>query len=130
MANSTNTMILGTCLQLCPEKERKLRVKNKLIHPIEKKLGKDAGKDYILIKSFSRSAAGNTSCCDPKQIRPPYICRRTTNYTVENVWLYGSAQLLSGSLRNDSFSSSNSLCDSCSSGTEDVWNMSAGLERG
>ena len=95
MANSTNSMILGTCLQLCPEKERKLRVKNKLIHPIERKLGMDAGKEYILIKSFSRSAAGNTSCCDPKQIRPPYICRRTTNYIVENVlFQYANGQRL------------------------------------
>ena len=85
MAGITNTRILGTCLQMCSEKERKMRIKNKIIHPLEKSLGKNNGNDYVLIKSFSRSAAGNTSSCDPKEIRPPYICRRTTNYLIQNV---------------------------------------------
>ena len=85
MTGLANSKILGTCLQMCSEKETKLRVKNKIIHPLEKSLGKNIGKEYVLIKSFSRSAAGNTSCCDPKEIRPPYICRRTTNYLVKNV---------------------------------------------
>ena len=85
MTSITSTRILGLCLEMCSEKEKKLRVKNKIIHPLERSLGKDNGKEFILIKSFSRSAAGNTSCCDPKEIRPPYICRRTTNYLVQNV---------------------------------------------
>ena len=85
MTSITNTRILGTCLEMCSEKEKKLRVKNKIIHPLERSLGKDNEKEFILIKSFSRSAAGNTSCCDPTEIRPPYICRRTTNYLVQNV---------------------------------------------
>ena len=85
MTSITSTRILGLCLEMCSEKEKKLRVKNKIIHPLERSLGKDNGKEFILIKSFSRSAAGNISCCDPKEIRPPYICRRTTNYLVQNV---------------------------------------------
>ena len=64
---------------------RKLRIKNNMIHTLEKSCDSGKKNDYLLIKSFSRSAAGNTRSCDPKEIRPPYICRRTTNYLIENV---------------------------------------------
>ena len=85
MANGLKVPVLGTCLQMCPESERKLRIKNNMIHTLEKSCDSGKKNDYLLIKSFSRSAAGNTRSCDPKEIRPPYICRRTTNYLIENV---------------------------------------------
>jgi len=77
--------VLGTCLQMCPESERNLRTKNKIVHSLEKPNSENGKNEYMLVKSFSRSAAGNMSFCDPKEIRPPYICRRTTNYLIENI---------------------------------------------
>ena len=85
MSDISKTSILGTCLQMCSESERELRIKNRMVHCLEQPPYPNGMNECILVKSFSRSAAGNTRSCDPKEIRPPYICRRTTNYLIENI---------------------------------------------
>ena len=90
MCDILNISVLGTCLDMCSESERNLRIKNKMIHPLEQRVSPNSSSKCILVKSFSRSAAGNMRTCDPKEIRPPYICRRTTNYLVENILFHKS----------------------------------------
>ena len=79
--------ILGNCLQMCPKRETELRISNNMVHCLERPGTERKYDPNMLIKSFARSAAGNTSTCDPCEIRPPHICRRTVNYLVQNILL-------------------------------------------
>ncbi|XP_054718080.1 germinal-center associated nuclear protein-like [Uloborus diversus] len=79
-------LIIGTCSNMCPEKEMKWREKNKLLHVLEiKKGGKfpEADPDKA-IKQFSRSAAGKVQP-SPSDLRTPSTLLNTTNYLINEI---------------------------------------------
>jgi len=79
--------VFGKCLQMCPQNEQQLRFIEKLVHPLESLPNSNwHGDSPTLVKQFSRSAAGY-KCCKAEDLRPPYICRRTTNHLVQNILL-------------------------------------------
>ncbi|XP_021927035.1 uncharacterized protein LOC110833359 isoform X3 [Zootermopsis nevadensis] len=73
--------IKGTCMDMCPVRERKLREKEGLLHLLELPAGTSlqstpTAHPYLTVKSFSRSAAGHHT---PHQdeLRPPDILYKT-----------------------------------------------------
>ncbi|EFN66759.1 SAC3 domain-containing protein 1 [Camponotus floridanus] len=76
--------IIGRCLLMCPEKERRMREREGLLHKYEidektrymKKRKADPAKT---IKCFSRSAAGQ-DMTDPYSLRPPHVLLSTIRY--------------------------------------------------
>ncbi|KAG7213873.1 hypothetical protein KM043_003081 [Ampulex compressa] len=76
--------IQGTCLSMCPEKERWMRERQGLLHRFEidesRKDGKRPKADpEKIIKSFGRPAAGQIMT-DPAQLRPGPVLLRTIEY--------------------------------------------------
>ncbi|XP_070151377.1 germinal-center associated nuclear protein [Polyergus mexicanus] len=76
--------ILGRCLLMCPEKERRMREREGLLHKFE--IDKDTecmrrrkADPAKIIKCFSRSAAGQ-NMTDPYSLRPPHVLLSTIRY--------------------------------------------------
>ena len=60
-----------------------------MVHRFELKLhpGWPQGGDPVLVKEFSRSAAGSESACKPQELRPGHVCRRAAVHLIGNVFL-------------------------------------------
>ncbi|XP_050459715.1 germinal-center associated nuclear protein isoform X2 [Cataglyphis hispanica] len=76
--------IIGRCLLMCPEKERRMREREGLLHKYEvdeetKDMRKRKADPTKIIKSFSRSAAGQ-DMTDPYSLRPPHVLLSTIRY--------------------------------------------------
>uniref|UniRef100_A0A0N5AQS0 SAC3_GANP domain-containing protein n=1 Tax=Syphacia muris TaxID=451379 RepID=A0A0N5AQS0_9BILA len=72
----------GTCMDMCPEKERYLRVVQKRINPYECNAeGKMMAE--ITVKDYSRSAADQEEPL-PHELRPAEVLSRTMNYLIAN----------------------------------------------
>ncbi|PNF30649.1 hypothetical protein B7P43_G06113 [Cryptotermes secundus] len=89
MSSSPPTFIKGTCTDMCPVRERKLREKEGLLHLLELPIGTPLhpapeAHPYLTVKSFSRSAAGQHT---PYQddLRPPAILYKTVCHLLTNI---------------------------------------------
>ncbi|XP_072743056.1 germinal-center associated nuclear protein isoform X2 [Anoplolepis gracilipes] len=76
--------IIGRCLLMCPEKERRMREREGLLHKYEinektKHVKKHEADPAKIIKCFSRSAAGQ-DMTDPYSLRPPHVLLATIRY--------------------------------------------------
>lgn len=86
---SDRVPINGSCLDMCPERERKLRERQRLLHMFEVKEGtendvKPQADKRKTVKQFSRSAAGQRKQ-DPSDLRPSHILLRTVTYLVKYI---------------------------------------------
>ncbi|XP_074041015.1 SAC3 domain-containing protein 1 isoform X2 [Leptinotarsa decemlineata] len=84
-----NNYVTGTCMEMCPEAELKMRERERLLHPFEMLVGTE--RDILpkadktrTVKSFSRSAAGKLTP-DPRSLRPPDILVKTVSYLLDDV---------------------------------------------
>nr|XP_023020632.1 SAC3 domain-containing protein 1 [Leptinotarsa decemlineata] len=84
-----NNYVMGTCMEMCPEAEIKMRERERLLHPFEMLVGTE--RDILpkadktrTVKSFSRSAAGKLMP-DPRSLRPPDILVKTVSYLLDDV---------------------------------------------
>eukprot|EP00095_Tigriopus_kingsejongensis_P001875 maker-scaffold70_size417918-snap-gene-2.11 protein:Tk01875 transcript:maker-scaffold70_size417918-snap-gene-2.11-mRNA-1 annotation:"sac3 domain-containing protein 1-like isoform x1" len=66
---------------MCPDRERKWRMEAEMIHRLERVQG-----GLQMVKRFARSAAGDVQN-DPKILRSPQICLRTTQYLIQELLL-------------------------------------------
>lgn len=89
MSSSPPIFIKGTCTDMCPVRERKLREKEGLLHLFELPIGtplQPAPKahPYLTVKSFSRSAAGQHT---PHQddLRSPAVLYKTVCHLLTNI---------------------------------------------
>lgn len=76
--------IIGRCLLMCPEKERRMREREGLLHKYEidektKHMEKRKADPAKIIKCFSRSAAGQ-DMTDPYSLRPSHVLLSTIRY--------------------------------------------------
>ncbi|XP_029175660.1 germinal-center associated nuclear protein isoform X2 [Nylanderia fulva] len=76
--------VTGRCLLMCPEKERRMREREGLLHKYEideetKHMKKPRADTARTIKCFSRSAAGQVMT-DPYSLRPPHVLLSTVRY--------------------------------------------------
>ncbi|XP_059490238.1 SAC3 domain-containing protein 1 isoform X1 [Neocloeon triangulifer] len=83
---SINIFIQGTCEEMCPKNEREMRQRERLLHPLEMKIGSERHSPPLAdpaktVKEYSRPAAGHRQerACD---LRPLPVLSRTTNYLV------------------------------------------------
>lgn len=81
---TTIELIAGRCLSMCPEKERRMREREGLLHKYEidegtKHMKRPKADPARTVKSFSRSAAGQVMT-DPNLLRPPHILLSTVRY--------------------------------------------------
>lgn len=84
---ASSSYLVGTCHQMCPEKEIKFRERNNLLHYFEidhTTKGNAKADPKKIIKQFSRSAAGKAhqSPCD---LRPSDILLSTVNYLMNEI---------------------------------------------
>ncbi|XP_044259475.1 SAC3 domain-containing protein 1 [Tribolium madens] len=80
--------IKGTCTEMCPSEEIKMREREKLLHVLEMVPGTEKTKHpkaskVHMVKSFSRSAAGKQ--IKPETLRPPHILLKTVKYLLCDV---------------------------------------------
>ncbi|CAL1677229.1 unnamed protein product [Lasius platythorax] len=76
--------VIGRCLLMCPEKERRMREREGLLHKYEideetKHMRRPKADPAKTIKCFSRSAAGQVMT-DPYSLRPPHVLLSTVRY--------------------------------------------------
>ncbi|XP_013182028.1 PREDICTED: SAC3 domain-containing protein 1 [Papilio xuthus] len=71
--------IRGSCYEMCPQAEKKLREKEKLVHVLEV-----VGSTRQMVKSYSRSAA-DSHIAIPGHLRPFPILKETTQYLLLRV---------------------------------------------
>lgn len=83
---------------MCPADEQELRTVEKLIHPLEVRPNLGWQGEPLLIKQFSRSAAGHRAS-RPSDLRPAQVCRATTNHLVSQILLPRLAAAKSFDLR-------------------------------
>ncbi|KAL0116527.1 hypothetical protein PUN28_009887 [Cardiocondyla obscurior] len=81
---TTVELIIGRCLSMCPEKERRMREREGLLHKYEidestKYMKRPKADPAKTIKCFSRSAAGQ-NMTDPNSLRPPRVLLCTVKY--------------------------------------------------
>ncbi|CAH1175860.1 unnamed protein product [Phaedon cochleariae] len=86
---SERNYIIGTCMKMCPEKEIKMRERERLLHIFEIVQGTENHPMPIaqidqMVKCFSRSAAGKFMQ-DPENLRPPAVLLETVNYLLDNI---------------------------------------------
>ncbi|XP_063974825.1 germinal-center associated nuclear protein isoform X1 [Diachasmimorpha longicaudata] len=77
--------ILGRCSSMCPDKERRFREKEGLLHPFEivesqKNVKKPEADPQKIIKCYSRSGAGKSMVHDLTQLRPGPVLLSTLRY--------------------------------------------------
>ncbi|XP_055843346.1 germinal-center associated nuclear protein [Episyrphus balteatus] len=77
--------VQGTCEEMCPEQEVKLRTKERLLHFYECKPGQK-NVPGILVKSFSRSAAG-IKIPRKKDLRTQRSLNKTVEYLLKEITL-------------------------------------------
>ncbi|XP_077274925.1 SAC3 domain-containing protein 1 [Temnothorax americanus] len=81
---TTVEVIAGRCLSMCPEKERRMREREGLLHKYEidegtKHVRRPKADPARTVKCFSRSAAGQVMT-DPNSLRPPHVLLSTVRY--------------------------------------------------
>ena len=95
---SSDDIVEGTCLQMCPPQEIALREKQQRLHYFETVTFTAAAEDgravdrlgvkpkadpHFVVKEFSRSAAGKV--IKPSELRPAHILARTMNYLIQEI---------------------------------------------
>jgi SAC3 domain-containing protein 1 len=88
MSGSSSSFIKGTCMDMCPVRERKLREKERLLHLLELPIGTPLHPPpkadcYLTVKSYSRPAAGQ-HMPHPDELRPPDILYSTVCHLLTN----------------------------------------------
>ena len=97
----------GSCMEMCPHRERNIREKQRRLHPFERvetiknsevKLPVD-----IMVKEYSRPAAGKQ--LDPRDLRPAPVLVKTINYLLTDVLnrqspLYYKCEFISNRIRS------------------------------
>ncbi|KJH41108.1 SAC3/GANP family protein [Dictyocaulus viviparus] len=78
--------VIAKCMTMCPEKEERFRIRNKMIHPLER-FNTDVSKcskneSYKMIKEYRRSAAGSDHL-DSSALRPPVVLLETVRYLLD-----------------------------------------------
>nr|XP_037278815.1 germinal-center associated nuclear protein-like [Rhipicephalus microplus] len=81
--------IAGTCVDMCPPRERQWREKERLLHPFEIIDGTESdarpkADRNKAIKQFSRSAAGQREATSD-ELRPPDVLLKTTAYLMRMI---------------------------------------------
>ncbi|XP_046386444.1 germinal-center associated nuclear protein [Ischnura elegans] len=77
--------LLGTCPDMCPEKERYLRESQRQVHSYELKKTKEYSMNhFVAIKQYSRSSADQEEPL-PHELRPSKVLIMTMNYMVCNI---------------------------------------------
>ncbi|XP_071788070.1 SAC3 domain-containing protein 1-like [Asterias amurensis] len=80
-----NNEIVGRCLDMCPERERKTRELQERLHPLEVAPGvnpKSANASHkTMIKEYSRPAAGKADAV-ASDLRPPEVLLETMHYMI------------------------------------------------
>uniref|UniRef100_UPI00358F0F71 germinal-center associated nuclear protein isoform X2 n=1 Tax=Myxine glutinosa TaxID=7769 RepID=UPI00358F0F71 len=86
------TAIVGTCPDMCPEKERYMRDSRKQLSLFEMLPGTDQVDHFAAVKEYSRSSADQEEPL-PHELRPPAVLKITMDYLVtqildqgENCW--------------------------------------------
>ncbi|GIY01796.1 germinal-center associated nuclear protein [Caerostris darwini] len=75
--------VVGTCSQMCSDKEIKWREQNGLLHYFEIQYGTKADPTKV-VKEFSRSAAGK-ELLSPGDLRPSPVLLKTMNYLINEI---------------------------------------------
>ncbi|XP_078518242.1 SAC3 domain-containing protein 1 [Lissotriton helveticus] len=79
----------GTCIYMCPERERREREAQKRLHPFEVLDGTEQHRlpradPLKIVKEYARPAAGKDST-KPSDLRPPAVLLQTVQYLVDDV---------------------------------------------
>ena len=84
----TSTLLKGTCMEMCPERERSMRERQRRLHPFEvlqESLGqrkhmkaKPKADIKCTVKEFSRPAAGRE--LQPDELRPASVLLKTMDF--------------------------------------------------
>eukprot|EP00105_Crassostrea_gigas_P007706 XP_011422037.1 PREDICTED: SAC3 domain-containing protein 1-like [Crassostrea gigas] len=71
----------GKCIQMCPAKEKEMRIRENLIHPLEKVYRSERSEldPAFMVKSYSRSAAGRHEI-PTQDLRPGPVLHATVEY--------------------------------------------------
>lgn len=95
----------GTCMEMCPYRERILREKQRRLHPFERVENVSEAKlpVDVVVKEYSRPAAGKQ--LDPRDIRPAPVLVKTINYLLTDVLnkpspLYYKCEFISNRVRS------------------------------
>ncbi|KAK3095711.1 hypothetical protein FSP39_017918 [Pinctada imbricata] len=80
--------VRGSCQKMCPDNEIKLRIREKLVHPLEMvtRNGRLEIDPDRIVKEYSRSAAGRHDP-DPGDLRPASVLHQTVEYLLQQVIL-------------------------------------------
>ncbi|XP_071490038.1 germinal-center associated nuclear protein-like [Diadema antillarum] len=87
---ATAKTMIGTCPDMCPEKERYMREVQRRLSPYEmvpgtEKQGENPRVDHIrAVKEYSRSSADQEEPL-PSELRPPYVLDMTMNYLMSKL---------------------------------------------
>ena len=73
----------GVCMEMCPQGERIMRKKQKRLHPFEVNENVQKNDAAVVIKEYSRPAAGKH--LDPKDLRPEPVLVKTINYLMKDI---------------------------------------------
>ncbi|XP_071826461.1 SAC3 domain-containing protein 1-like [Apostichopus japonicus] len=89
MALKKSDQIQGTCYEFCPERERKERQRQRRVHLLERRQPKKSSsqrmeKDFLMIKEYSRPAAGKDAT-DRRDLRPPSILLEVVEYMMTDL---------------------------------------------
>ncbi|XP_062600833.1 SAC3 domain-containing protein 1-like [Saccostrea cucullata] len=86
MEKSSLTSFIGECNRMCPVDEIKMRIKEELVHPLEKvfKAGKLINDPDLMVKEYSRSAAGRHEI-PTQDLRPSPVLLSTVEYLLGRV---------------------------------------------
>lgn len=76
----------GTCIQMCPGKEKEMRIRENLIHPLEKVYRSERLEldPAFMVKSYSRSAAGRHEI-PTQDLRPGPVLHTTVEYLLGRI---------------------------------------------
>ncbi|XP_061190038.1 SAC3 domain-containing protein 1-like [Saccostrea echinata] len=79
---------IGECSQMCPADEIKLRIREELVHPLEKvfKSGRLIDDPNMMVKEYSRSAAGRHEI-PTQDLRPGPVLLTTVEYLLGRISL-------------------------------------------
>ncbi len=87
MAANAPKFLQGLCMEMCPQRERTLREKQRRLHPferVENVKNSDVKKPVdIVVKEYSRPAAGKQ--LDPRDLRPASVLVKTMNYLLTDI---------------------------------------------
>ncbi|XP_022086610.1 germinal-center associated nuclear protein-like isoform X2 [Acanthaster planci] len=81
--------IKGTCMDMCPEQERKMRELQMRLHPLEMVLGTEDSRrprsdPSATIKEYSRPAAGKADALT-SDLRPPQVLLKTVHFMIKRI---------------------------------------------